>query len=105
MAFAIIETGGKQYRVKEGDSITIEKLAGDAKEGDAVTFDKVLVLDDGKETKIGTPYLDGVKIEAVFQKTGKGKKVTVIRFRAKSRYHKKKGHRQPYSKVSISKVA
>ncbi len=80
MKFAVIETGGKQYKVSEGDSLTIEKLPGEHKEGEKITFDKVLLVDDGKTTKVGTPYLEGVKVEA-------------------------KGHRQPYNTVTISSVA
>jgi len=104
MAFAIIETGGKQYKISEGDSIKIEKLFGENKEGDKVTFDKVLLVDDGKSTKIGTPYIKGAKVEAVFEEDGRSKKVRVIRFRAKSRHFVKKGHRQPFTKVKIAKV-
>jgi large subunit ribosomal protein L21 len=104
MTFAIIETGGKQYKISEGDSIKIEKLSGENKEGDKIVFDKVLLLDDGKETKLGTPYISGAKVEAVFEEEGKNQKVTVIRFRAKSRHFTKKGHRQPFSKVKIAKV-
>ena len=102
--FAIIETGGKQYKISEGDNIKIEKLPGDHKNGDKITFDKVLLLDDGKTTKIGTPYIENAKIEGVFEENGKSKKVTVVRFKAKSRYSKVKGHRQPYTKVKLSKI-
>lgn len=104
MTFAIIETGGKQYKVSEGDSLKIEKLSGEYKAGDKITFDKVLLLDDGKATKIGTPYIEGAKIEALFEEGGRNKKISVIRFRAKSRYSKVKGHKQPYTKVKIAKV-
>ncbi len=104
MAFAIIETGGKQYKISEGDSIKIEKLSGENKEGDKIVFDKVLLVDDGKSTKIGSPYISGAKVEAVFEEDGRNKKVRVIRFRAKSRHFTKKGHRQPYTKVKIAKV-
>jgi len=102
--FAIVETGGKQYKISEEDVLSIEKIAGDHKEGDKITFDKVLLIDDGKETKIGTPYIEGAKIEAVFESEGKGKKVMVIRFRPKSRYFKKKGHRQPFTKIKIAAI-
>lgn len=105
MKFAVIETGGKQYKVSEGDSLTIEKLSGEHKEGEKITFDKVLLVDDGKTTQVGTPYLEGVTVEAVFTEEGKGKKVVVIRYKSKSRYFKKKGHRQPYNTVTISSVA
>lgn len=103
-AFAVIETGGKQYKISEGDTVTIEKLAGEHQEGDTVTFDKVLLVSDGTKTAIGTPYVDGAKVEATFKEEGRKKKVTVLRFKAKSRYHKKKGHRQPYAKVKINSI-
>ncbi len=102
--FAIVETGGKQYKISEGDTLSVEKIPGDHKEGSKITFDKVLLIDDGKETRIGTPYIEGAKIEAVFESEGKGKKVTVIRFRPKSRYFKKKGHRQLFTKVKIGAI-
>jgi len=102
MRFAIIETGGKQYKVAEGDILTIEKLPGDLKDGKKITFDKVLLLDDDKKTKVGTPYINGAKVTATFEGEGKAKKIRVIKFKAKSRYFKKRGHRQPYSKVKIA---
>ncbi|MBU4479947.1 50S ribosomal protein L21 [Patescibacteria group bacterium] len=105
MKFAIIETGGKQYKVSEGDTIKIEKLSGENKVGDKITFDKVLLIDDGKETKIGFPYLAGTKISAVFEEEGKGKKIHIIKFKSKSNYSKKTGHRQIFNKVKIEKVA
>lgn len=104
MKFAVIETGGKQYKVSEGDTIIIEKLSGENKIGKKIIFDKVLLIDDGKKTEIGTPYLKGVKIEATFEEEGKGKKIHIIKFKSKSNYSKKIGHRQPYNKVKISKV-
>jgi len=104
MKFAVIETGGKQYKVSEGDSLLVEKLPGEHKEGGKIVFDKVLLVDDGKSTKVGAPYLTGVKVEAVFDEEGKAKKVVVIRFKSKSRYFKKKGHRQPYTKVTIGSI-
>ncbi|MBI1999121.1 MAG: 50S ribosomal protein L21 [Parcubacteria group bacterium] len=101
MKFAIIETGGKQYKVEPGKALKIEKLGGGHAAGDTVVFDKVLLWDDGTETKIGTPYVEGAKVEAEFVEEGRGKKVTVVRFRAKVRYHKKRGHRQPYAKIKV----
>lgn len=103
MAFAIIQTGGKQYRVKDGEAIYIEKL--EAKEGEKVTFSEVLLVDDGKEVKVGTPHVSGASVEGVVEEAGKDDKVTVIKYKAKSRYFKKRGHRQPYLKVKISKIA
>lgn len=103
MAIAVIETGGKQYTVSEGDLFSVEKLPG-VKVGETVTFDKVLLLDDGKTTKFGTPFLKGVSITATLESEGKGKKIRVAKFKAKTRYSRVLGHRQPYSKVKIEKV-
>jgi len=104
-AYAVIATGGKQYIVSEGDVVTIEKLPGELKEGDKVVFDKVLLVDDGKDTKLGEPYISGAKVTGILAEEGKAKKVTVIKFKAKSRYFKKRGHRQPYMKVRVEKIA
>ncbi|KKU77480.1 MAG: 50S ribosomal protein L21 [Parcubacteria group bacterium GW2011_GWA2_47_64] len=104
MNFVVIETGGKQYKVAEGDSIKIEKLSGDFKKGDTVTFDKVLLSDDGTSTKIGSPYIADAKIQAEITDIGRHKKVEVVKYKAKSRYFKLRGHRQPYMKVKIAKV-
>lgn len=101
MKSAIIETGGKQYRVSPNQSISIEKLPL-KKEGDSVLFDKVLLLDDGKELKIGTPYVEGATVKAVIEKEGRAKKITIMTYKAKTRQHRKKGHRQPYMKIKIS---
>ncbi len=102
--FAVIETGGKQYQVKAGDVITIEKLSGEFKEGDKVVFDKVLLVDDGSNTTIGTPFIPNAKVEATFKSAGRAPKVTVIKYKQKSRYFKKNGHRQPFVKVQIEKI-
>ena len=99
--FAVIETGGKQYKVSVGDDLRIEKLTGDFKEGDEITFDKVLLVDNGKDTTIGTPYIERAKVLATLKEIGRNKKISVIRFKSKSRYFKKKGHRQPFFKVHI----
>lgn len=104
--FAIFETGGKQYRVSVGDSIKIEKILGDHKEGDSLVFDKVLLTDNGKDvTNIGTPYVEGAKVSGTLVEIGRAAKVTVIKYKQKSRYLKKNGHRQPYFKVQINKIA
>lgn len=103
-SFAIIATGGKQYKVKAGDVIEVEKLGNDLKEGDKVVFDQVLLTDNGSETKVGTPTVSGAKVEAVFKEAGRHQKVTVIHYKQKSRYFKKNGHRQPFSKVEIKSV-
>lgn len=102
MEFAVIQTGGKQYEVKVGDVVKIEKLPGALKEGDKITFDRVLLVDNGKDTTIGTPYIEGAQVEATLEKNGKAKKVTVIKYKAKSNYFKKRGHRQPYMEVKIT---
>lgn len=99
--FSVIETGGKQYKVKEGDSIKIEKLSGNLKKGDVVTFDKVLLQDDGKNTVLGTPYIAGAKVPAEITDIGRGRKIEVVKYKAKSRYFKLRGHRQPYMKVTV----
>lgn len=104
MEFAVIKTGGKQYKVSVGDTVNIEKVRGEFKEGDKITFDKVLLVDNGKDTTIGTPYIDGAKVEAVLEKIGRAKKVTVIKYKQKSRYYKKNGHRQPFFKVKIAAI-
>lgn len=100
--FAVIETGGKQYKVNEGDVVFVEKL--DAKEGDKVVFDRVLVLAEGSETKFGTPVVDGAKVTANVVKNGKSKKIYVMTYKAKKNEKKKIGHRQPYTKVQIEKI-
>lgn len=97
---AVIETGGKQYVVSEGAVLSVEKLEGE--KGGKITFDKVLLTDNGSDTKVGAPYISGAKVSAELVEEGREAKVTVIRYRQKSRYFKKKGHRQPYTKVRIA---
>ena len=99
---AIIETGGKQYVVTQDSVLDVEKISGASKAGDKITFDKVLLTDDGSETKVGAPYVAGAKVSAELIEEGRDDKVTVIRYRQKSRYFKKRGHRQPYAKVRIT---
>ena len=96
-------TGGKQYVMNEGDTLFIEKLPVEA--GDAVTFDQVLAIVDGENTKFGAPVVEGAKVEATVVKNGKGKKVRVYKYKAKKGYHKRQGHRQPYTKVEIGKIS
>jgi len=105
-AFAILETGGKQYRVIVGEIIKVEKLKDmEYKVGDSIIFDKVLLVDNGNDlTEVGTPYLDGAKVSATLIEIGRSPKVIVIKFKQKSRYFKKNGHRQPYFKVKIEKI-
>jgi large subunit ribosomal protein L21 len=102
--FAVIQTGGKQYLVSEGETVKIEKLKGDHKVGDAVVFEDVLLVDDGSNTTIGTPTIAGATVSAEVIKIAKAKKVTVIKYKAKSNYFKKRGHRQPYFEVKITKL-
>ncbi|MCK5059695.1 MAG: 50S ribosomal protein L21 [Candidatus Pacebacteria bacterium] len=104
MEFAVIQTGGKQYPVKVGETLKIEKLSGTHKEGDKITFDKVLLVDNGKDTTIGTPYIDGAKVEATLNKIGRNKKIDVLKYKAKSRYRKLRGHRQPFFSVKIDSI-
>ena len=100
--YAVIETGGKQYRVQEGDIITIEKL--NAAVGDVVTFDKVLVLGEGKDIKVGAPYVEGAAVTASVIGDGKEKKVVVYKYKPKKGFHKKRGHRQPFTKLQIKSL-
>ena len=102
--FAIIETGGKQYLVEEGSTVKIEKIKGDHKVGDSVVFDKVILTDNGSDTSIGAPYLSGAKVTGEITKIDRNKKVVVIKYKAKSNYFKKRGHRQPYFEVKIKKL-
>ena len=101
MNFAIIRTGGKQYKVAEGDVLSVEKLNA---EGEEVVFDQVLLVVNG-EIKVGKPVVTGAKVTAKVLEEGKGKKKMVFRYKSKTRQHKKKGHRQPYTKVQITKIS
>jgi large subunit ribosomal protein L21 len=98
--YAIIETGGKQYKVMEGDIIDVELL--DAKK--SLTFDKILFLSDGEKVMVGTPYVKGAKVSAKVLGTGKDKKVTTFRYKNKINYHRTIGHRQPYIRLEINKI-
>ena len=100
---AVIVTGGKQYTVAEGDVLYIEKLNAEAES--TVKFDTVLAVLDGENTKIGAPVVEGAAVEAKVVKNGKGKKIDVIRYKAKKNEKKHIGHRQPYTKVEITKIA
>ena len=103
MNIAVIKTGGKQYLVSEGTTVTIEKLEG-VEEGSSITFDSVLLMDDGKETIVGTPTVSS-KVTGTVLSSGKADKVVVVKYKAKSRYHKKRGHRQPFLKVKIDTIS
>ncbi|WJH32549.1 50S ribosomal protein L21 [Paenibacillus sp. CC-CFT747] len=100
--YAIIETGGKQYKVQEGDVLFIEKLT--VGEGDAVTFDRVLAVSNDNGLQIGAPVVSGASVSAKVEKHGKGRKIIVYKYKAKKNYRRKQGHRQPYTKVVIDKI-
>lgn len=99
---AIIKTGGKQYTVTENDVIKIEKLNNDV--GDKVSFDEVLLVSNDGEIKVGKPFVEGAKVNAVVEEQGKGDKVIIFKFKRKKDYRKKRGHRQPYTKVRIESI-
>ena len=100
--FAIIQTGGKQYKVQEGDVIYIEKLEGN--EGESVVFDQVLAVSGSNGLVAGTPTVSGAKVTGTVEKHGRGQKIIVYKYKAKKNYRRKQGHRQPYTKVTIGKI-
>jgi len=100
--YAIIATGGKQYRVSEGDVIFVEKLAGEIDE--TLVFTEVLTIVAEDDVKVGTPFLEGAKVTATVMKQGKDKKILVYKYKSKANYRRKQGHRQPYTKVTIGKI-
>ena len=100
---AVIVTGGKQYTVAEGDVLFVEKL--NAEENATIKFEEVLAVLDGENSKIGAPVVEGAAVEAKVVKNGKGKKITVFKYKPKKNEKKKMGHRQPYTKVEITKIA
>ena len=102
MTHAIMETGGKQFRVKEGDVIFVEKLP--AEDGETVTFDKILAIIGNEETKFGNPTVQGATVTAGVVKSGKSKKIIVFKMKRRKGYRRKQGHRQPYTKVQIEKI-
>jgi large subunit ribosomal protein L21 len=102
MMYAIIETGGKQYRVSEGDVLIVEKLNAD--EGETVEFDRVLTVVKDGEVNVGKPLISGAKVTGKVVAQGKGKKILVFKYKAKANYRKRQGHRQPYTKVLVEKI-
>lgn len=104
MEFAVIKAGGKQYRVSKGDVIRIEKMKDVTEVGQKVVFDQVLLVDNGKDTTIGMPVIDGASVTAEVSKIGRADKVMVVKYLQKSRYHKKNGHRQPFIEVKITAI-
>ena len=101
MKFAVIQTGGKQYKVSKDELLSVEKMKGEWKVGDKISFDKVLLVDDGKNTTIGTPYILNAKVDAEIAEIGRSKKIIVVKYKQKSRYLRRNGHRQPFFKVKI----
>ncbi len=105
-AFAVIKTGGKQYKVTAGETVKIEKMTGEFKVGDSVVFDQVLMTDNGSDTKVGAPLISGAKVKATIAEIGRSAKVVVARYIQKNRSgFKKNGHRQPFFKVKIDSLS
>ena len=109
MELAVIKTGGKQYVVTPGSTITIEKLGSrsmtqDLKKGDSITFDEVLMKESGSKLTLGTPAISGGKVTGTVESVGRAKKIEVVKYKAKSRYLKRRGHKQPQIKVKIDKL-
>lgn len=100
--YAVVATGGKQYKVAEGDILRVEKLAGDI--GSEVAFDNVLVFSDGENVKIGQPAIDGATVRGQIVAQGKSKKIIVFKYKRRKRYRRKQGHRQPYTAVRIERI-
>ncbi|MBI4114634.1 MAG: 50S ribosomal protein L21 [Candidatus Niyogibacteria bacterium] len=103
MTFAVFATGGKQYIAEKGKKIKVEKLTSKGKKG-GVEFDTVLLIEDGKNVTLGSPFIPGAKIIAEVSGEGRHKKVTVVRYKSKTRYHKKKGHKQHYTEITIKDI-
>jgi large subunit ribosomal protein L21 len=100
--YAIVATGGKQYRVKEGEKLRVEKLSAEA--GDTVELDKVLMVGEGDDVKIGAPYLEGAKVTATVAANGRADKVKIIKFRRRKHHRKQMGHRQSYTEIEITGI-
>lgn len=100
--YAVIETGGKQFKVQEGDVLRVELLHAEA--GETVVIDKVLMVNKDGQLSVGAPYVAGAKVSLKVEENGKGKKIVVFKYKAKKNYRKKKGHRQPYTKVTVEKI-
>lgn len=100
--YAVVQTGGKQYRVSEGDTIKVEKLGAD--EGASVELDKVLMVADGEDVKVGTPYVEGSMVTATVKSHGRGKKVKIIKFRRRKHHMKRQGHRQWYTELQVTGI-
>ena len=101
--YAVIQTGGKQYRVSEGDTLRVEKIG--AEEGAEMELDKVLMIADGDNIKVGAPYVEGGKVSAIVKSHGRGKKVNIVKFRRRKQYLKRQGHRQSYTELQITGIS
>ena len=101
--YAVIKTGGKQYRVAQGDTLKVEKL--EAGEGDSVQFDQVLMVGEGEDVRIGTPYVEGSRVTAMVKGHGRGEKVEIIKFRRRKHHMKRAGHRQDYTELEITGIS
>ncbi len=101
--YAVIQTGGKQYRVSEGATLKVEKI--DADEGASIELDRVLMVADGDDVKVGAPYLDGGKVTATVKSHGRGKKVTIIKFRRRKHHMKRQGHRQAFTEIEVTGIS
>lgn len=101
MEFAVIQTGGKQYKVSKGSTVTIEKMKGDYKKGDKVSFDQVLLVNSDSDVKVGAPVVSGASVDAEIVEIGRSRKVMVVKYKQKSRYLRRNGHRQPFFKVKV----
>lgn len=101
--YAVIQTGGKQYRVSEGTTLKVEKL--NAEEGSSVELDKVLMIADGDDVKVGAPYLEGGKVTATVKAQGRGKKVTIIKFKRRKHHMKRQGHRQSFTEIEVTGIS
>ncbi len=100
--YAIVETGGKQYKVQEGDSLNVELLRAEV--GDVVALENVLMISDGSAVTVGAPYVADAKVQAKVQEHGRGRKIIVYKYKAKKNYRRKQGHRQPFTKILIEKI-
>ena len=101
--YAIVATGGKQYRVKEGEKLRVEKLSAEA--GETVELEKVLMVGEGDDVKIGAPYLEGVKVTAIVAANGRGDKVKIVKFNRRKHYRKQMGHRQSFTEIEITGIS
>lgn len=100
--YAIVESGGKQFKVAQGDTIVVEKVTANI--GESITLDKVFLLNNEGKVQVGTPFINGAKVTATVTEHGRGKKIIVFKYKSKKNYHKKQGHRQAYTKLKIESI-